>query len=80
MPTSVRHSVHLAAYYAFRAVVMMLLMIARPHIYAPICVGLVMNIVLVMRKNVDSGMLFYIIFISTNSFTVLDIQGSMCML
>ena len=58
MFTSARHNAYLATYYVFRAVVMKLSMIVRPHTTVLIHVGLVMNI-LMKRRNVDSGMSFH---------------------
>ena len=56
--TSARHSAHLAAYYAFGAVVMKPSMIARLHITVPIHASLMTNI-LVKKRNVDSGISLY---------------------
>ena len=59
MFTSARHNAYPAIYYVSRAVAMKLSMIARPHTTVLTHVGLVMDI-LGKRRNVDSGMLFYI--------------------
>jgi hypothetical protein len=55
------HSAHLVIYCVFRVVVMMLSMIAGPHITVPANVSLVMN-TLMKRRTVASGMSFHEVF------------------
>ena len=56
--TFARHNAHLAISYVFRAIVMKLSMIARPHTTVLTHVGLVIN-TLVKGRSVDSSMSLY---------------------